>query len=104
MSGKFSGELLKRCVDVRAITLRSATFESRVRISSWTPSAKNALSGSRLRLSKGRTAIDFSGIATGAGDDAVAAGGASDLTIRSREVPENRQRRPPPIASKSARI
>ena len=31
----------------------------RVRISSCTPSAKKALSGSRLRLSNGKTAIDF---------------------------------------------
>src|SRR5713101_5780884 len=59
---KSSGALLNRCVDVRAITFRSATFASRVRISSCTPSAKKALSGSRLRLSKGKTAIDFRGI------------------------------------------
>ena len=34
ISSKFSGALLKRCVEVREITFRSAIFESRVRISS----------------------------------------------------------------------
>ena len=51
---KSSGALLNRCVDVREITLRSATFARRVRISSCTPSPKNALSGSRLKLSKAK--------------------------------------------------
>src|SRR5947207_5682566 len=59
ISGKFSGALLNFWVDVREITLRSATLASRVRISSCTPSAKKALSGSRLRLSNGKTAIDL---------------------------------------------
>src|SRR5204862_7761226 len=59
MSRKSDGALLKRCVDVREITFRSATFANRVRISSCTPSQKYALSGSRLRLSNGSTAIDF---------------------------------------------
>ena len=34
ISGRFSGALLKRCVDVREITFRSAILERRVRISS----------------------------------------------------------------------
>src|SRR5213075_2651813 len=57
--GRLSGVLLKCCVEVREMTFRSATFANRVRISSCTPSQKYALSGSRLRLSNGSTAIDF---------------------------------------------
>src|SRR5204862_7858261 len=68
MSRKSDGALLKRCVDVREITLRSATFARRVRISSCTPSQKYALSGSRLRLSNGNTAIDLFAIVAVAGD------------------------------------
>src|SRR5206468_10793705 len=63
ISRKSEGALLNRWVDVREITFRSAILARRVRISSWMPSAKYALSGSRLRLSNGRTATDFSGIA-----------------------------------------
>src|SRR5215475_13167464 len=62
MSGRFSGALLNFRVEVRAMTLRSATFANRVRISSCTPSVKNALSGSRLRFSNGRTAMLLAGI------------------------------------------
>ena len=62
---KFSGELLYFCVEVREITFRSAILASRVRISSWMPSAKYALSGLRLRFSNGRTAMFFSGIFAG---------------------------------------
>src|SRR4029453_2820935 len=62
MSGRLSGALLNFRVEERAMTLRSATFASRVRISSCTPSVKNALSGSRLRFSNGRTAMLLAGI------------------------------------------
>src|SRR5246127_757872 len=61
ISPKFSGLLLKRRVEVREITFSSAIFDNRVRISSWMPSAKYALSGSWLRFSNGKTAIDFGG-------------------------------------------
>src|SRR6266480_1308222 len=47
------------------MTFRSAILDKRVRISSWMPSAKYALALSSLRFSKGKTAIDFSGIAAG---------------------------------------
>src|SRR5207247_8613101 len=47
-------------VEVREITFKSAIFDKRVRISSWIPSAKYALSGSRLKFSNGRTAMLFS--------------------------------------------
>src|SRR6266513_3709165 len=60
ISRKLSGLLLYFSVDVREITLRSAIFESRVRISSWIPSTKYALDFSSLRFSNGRTAMDFS--------------------------------------------
>src|SRR5881275_1514656 len=46
-------------MEVREITFKSAIFDRRVRISSWTPSAKYALSGSWLRFSKGNTATPF---------------------------------------------
>src|SRR5947207_14825093 len=59
MSGKFSGALLKRWVEVRAITLRSDTFASRVKISTCTPSVKYAFDLSSRKLAKGRTAIDL---------------------------------------------
>src|SRR6266496_2454961 len=49
--------------EVRLITFRSATFARSARISSWTPSVKKALSGSRLKFSNGSTAMLFSGIA-----------------------------------------
>ena len=42
---------------VRLITLRSAIFASLVKMSSWTPSAKNACSFSSLRFSNGSTAM-----------------------------------------------
>src|SRR6202048_134549 len=42
---------------MRLITLRSATFARSVRISFWTPSAKNAFSLSVLKFSKGNTAM-----------------------------------------------
>src|SRR6266850_5512187 len=66
ISRKLSGLLLYFSVDVREITLRSAILESRVKISSWIPSAKYALDFSSLRFSNGRTAMDFS-FANGAG-------------------------------------
>src|SRR6266850_6727194 len=67
ISRKLSGLLLYFSVDVREITLRSAILESRVKISSWIPSAKYALDLSSLRFSNGRTAMDFS-FANGAGE------------------------------------
>src|ERR1700756_2550761 len=51
--------LLYCITEVRLITFKSATLARFVRISSCTPSAKYALFGSRLRLSKGKTAMDF---------------------------------------------
>ena len=45
-------------IDVREITFNAAMFARRVSKSSWMPSANNWLSGSVLRLVKGRTAID----------------------------------------------
>src|SRR4029077_5635131 len=84
ISRKSDGALLSRCVDVREMTFRSATLASRVRISSWTPSAKKALSGSRLRLSKGNTAMLFAGIVVAAEIDRL--GGAGEtVTIFCRE-------------------
>src|SRR5947199_2640881 len=73
-SRKSVGALLNFWVDVRAMTLRSATFASRVRISSCTPSVKNALSGSRLRFSNGRTAMLLAGTSAAALEAVVAAG------------------------------
>ena len=58
---KLSGLLWYPAVEVREITLRSRTVANFVRISSFMPSAKYALSGSWLRFSKGRTAMLFSG-------------------------------------------
>src|SRR2546423_4899964 len=49
--------------DVRLITFRSATLARSVRISSCTPSVKNAFSLLSLKFSNGSTAILFSGIA-----------------------------------------
>src|SRR6266581_6957487 len=49
--------------EVRLITFRSATFARSARISSCTPSVKNAFSWFALRFSNGSTAILFSGIA-----------------------------------------
>ena len=40
------------------MTFSALTFESCVRMSSWMPSTKKASSASRLRFSKGRTAIE----------------------------------------------
>jgi len=42
---------------VRLITLRSAIFASLIKMSSWTPSAKNSCSFSSLRFSNGSTAM-----------------------------------------------
>src|SRR5262249_49108120 len=83
MSGKFSGVLLNLRVEVRAMTLRSATFASLVRISSCTPSVKNALSGSRLRFSNGRTAMLLAGIAAPAFEAVVATREVAVLSVRS---------------------
>src|SRR5262245_39490405 len=58
-------EFLYAITLVRLITLRSAIFARLVKISSWTPSAKNAFSWFALMLVKGRTAMLLSGI-TGA--------------------------------------
>src|SRR5207237_7389262 len=81
--------------EVRLITLRSAIRERLVKISSCTPSVKKALSGSRLRFSKGKTAIVFSGkaaevtgVATGDGGVLVFAEGGA-----------RRQTSSPPITS-----
>src|SRR5216117_1945894 len=79
--GRFPGVLLKCCVDVREITFRSATLAKRVRISSCTPSQKYALSGSRLRLSNGSTAIDLFEI----GRDAALRRPSSSASARSEE-------------------
>src|SRR6266700_7990933 len=49
--------------EVRLITFRSATFARSARISSCTPSVKNAFSWFALRFSNGSTAMLFSGIA-----------------------------------------
>jgi hypothetical protein len=52
--------VLAKCeVDVREITLSAPILASRVRISSWIPSAKYAFSLSLLRFSNGSTAIDL---------------------------------------------
>src|SRR6266581_7349927 len=60
---RFPG-LLSYCrVEVREITFNALIFASRVRISSWMPFAKKALSGSRLRFSNGNTAMLFPGTA-----------------------------------------
>src|SRR5215475_11010099 len=83
MSGRFSGALLNFRVEVRAMTLRSATFANRVRISSCTPSVKNALSGSRLRFSNGKTAMLLAGISAAAFEAVVAAGEVGGLSGRS---------------------
>ena len=54
---------LDSCITlIRLITFRSAIFASSVKISSWTPSAKNPFSWSALRFSNGSTAMLFSGI------------------------------------------
>src|SRR5438034_9428000 len=45
--------------EVRLMTFNAAILARSVRISSCTPSVKNALSGSRLRFSNGRTAMLF---------------------------------------------
>jgi hypothetical protein len=47
-------------VEVREITFKSAILDSQVRISSWMPSAKYALSGSRLRFLKKRSQVQQS--------------------------------------------
>src|SRR4030095_15711430 len=75
MSGRFSGALLNFRVEVREMTLRSATFASRVRISSCTPSVKKALSRSRLKFSNGRTAMLLAGISVPALEAVIVAGG-----------------------------
>ena len=51
---------------VRLITFRSAIFASLVKMSSWTPSAKNACSFSSLRFSNGSTAMP---VVTGCRDE-----------------------------------
>src|SRR5882724_11520520 len=61
---RLRGLLLYRCVEVREITFKSAILARRVRISSWMPSAKYALSFSSLKFSNGSTAMLFSGIKT----------------------------------------
>ena len=60
------GPVLYCITEVRLITFKSAILARSVRISSCTPSVKNALSGSRLRFSNGSTAMLFSGICVGA--------------------------------------
>src|SRR5262245_61103717 len=49
--------------EVRLMTFKSAIFAKLFRISSCTPSVKNAFSGSALRLANGSTAMLFDGIA-----------------------------------------
>ena len=46
--------------EVREITFKSPIFDRLVRMSSWMPSAKKALSLSSLKFSNGKTAIDLS--------------------------------------------
>src|SRR4051812_37650061 len=60
--------------EVRLMTFRSATLAKSVRISSCTPSVKNAFSLSLLRFSKGRTAILFSGMVEAVPGAGLAAG------------------------------
>src|SRR6478736_3060815 len=67
--------VLRYCMtDVRDTTCSSGMSARLVRMSSWMPSVKNALSFSSLMLLNGSTARDFS-IASGA-----AATGAGDVT------------------------
>src|SRR5260370_33362767 len=67
---------------VRLMTLRSATLARWFRISSWTPSAKNAFRFSSLRFSKGRTAMLLSGTCASVG-----------LSETAREIPDELLRR-----------
>src|SRR5438067_11136284 len=92
--GRLSGVLLKCCVEVREMTFRSATFAKRVRISSCTPSQKYALSGSRLRLSNGSTAIDLLGASAidFAGRDPAVAGGRPPSVVSESEWSARRSR------------
>src|SRR5207248_8179469 len=83
--------------DVRLITFRSAIFERSVRISSCTPSVKKALSGSRLRFSKGKTAIVFSG--TAAAVVTGVAAGTAVVPLPLATGAERRDNRNPPRAS-----
>src|SRR4029450_4029196 len=55
--------------EVRLITFRSAILARSVKISSCSPSVKKALSGSRLRFSKGRTAMLLSEITAVDGEE-----------------------------------
>ena len=62
ISGRLRVDVFLYCITmVRLITFRSAIFAKSVRISSWTPSAKNANALSWLKFSNGKTAIDFAG-------------------------------------------
>src|SRR5206468_8338671 len=87
-SRKLSGALLYFCVELREMTLRAAILESRVKISSWIPSAKYALDFSSLRLSNGRTAMLLPGISTAAFDpvDGKTAAALGDFERRSRNA------------------
>ena len=60
-SRKLSGRLGRCAVDVREMTLSEPILASRVRISSWMPTAKNAASFSELKFSNGSTAMEAIG-------------------------------------------
>ena len=55
---QIAGPALRCAVDVREMTLSEPIFASRVRISSWMPTAKNAVSFSELKFSNGSTATE----------------------------------------------
>src|SRR5438477_12430014 len=78
---------------VRLMTLRPESFARAVRISSCTPSVKNAFCLSSLRFSKGRTAMLFSGAVAAAVGAGVAAGAADVVVVA--EAGARRQRYPP---------
>src|SRR5689334_7041776 len=65
MSRKFRARPLYCITLVRLITFKSETFARSERISSWTPSVKNAVSWFALKFSNGNTAMLFSGIDAG---------------------------------------
>ena len=87
---------------MREITLSALTFESCVRMSSWMPSTKKASSSSRLRFSKGSTAMDgrasvtagdASGCAVLCRGGCVLAGFAGALVVPERPAAEQQEQR-----------
>src|ERR1044072_9938114 len=67
------------------MTLRSENFASAVRMSSCTPSVKNAFSLSSLRLAKGSTAMLFWGRTIFAAELLAGTGGGSWVLLRQRK-------------------